>query len=30
MYIMTIPRENRVTVEELQTGLEKDSAKVLK
>ena len=30
MYIMTIPKENRVTAEELQTGLEKDSAKVLK
>ena len=30
MYIMTIPKENRVTAEELQTGLEKDSVKVLK
>ncbi len=29
-YIEFFPRENRVTAEELQTGLEKDSAKVLK
>ena len=29
-YIDLVPRENRVTAEELQTGLEKDSAKVLK
>ena len=29
-YVEFFPRENRVTAEELQTGLEKDSAKVLK
>ena len=29
-YIDLVPRENRVTAEELQTGLEKDSVKVLK